>query len=159
MKTSAILMQKADIHPKLKLGIKQDKGGVKSTGRHVVRMISDKITKGRDRESGQIIDAVKYVVEEKGQKYEYRCPLKNKETGELHYLVQILSHVPEGTEVVMEMKKQGPRNYIDVTNLDGSRIDGDQDASSEVDDQDPTEEEIADAFEKVDESMEGTIQA
>lgn len=146
MKTSAILMRKADIHPKLRLGIKEPKGGVKSTGKHTVRMISDKITKGRDRESGTIIDMVKYVMEEDGEKKEYRCPLKNKETGELHYIVQVLSKVPENGEVTMEMKKMGPRNYVEILNLDGSRIDGDMDDEDEVDDEAPDEQALEDVF-------------
>lgn len=152
MKNSKGLMKAADIHPKLKLGIKEPKGGVRSTGKHTVRMISDKITKGRDRESGSIIDVVKYVVEENGEKFEYRCPMKSKETGELHYLVQILSKVPENGEVTMEMKKAGPRNFIEVLNLDGSRIDGDED-ESELDDREPTAEEVDAAMEKVEQGL------
>lgn len=165
MKNSLALMKAAGIYPKLKLGVRKagtsGKQSVHSTGRHTVSVISDKITKGRDRESGNIIDVVKYVLEEGGEKKEYRCPMKNKETGELHYLVQILSKVPEGTQVTMEMKKMGPRNYIEVLNLDGSRIDGDEQetADEEVGEDvgDVSEEELDSAFD----SLEGgkTIEA
>ena len=36
-----------------------------------------------DRDSGQVIDFLKYIVEEDGIQKEYRTRLKNKETGEL----------------------------------------------------------------------------
>lgn len=138
-------MVKAGVYPKLRLGIKEPKGGVRSTGKHTVRLISDKIIKSRDRESGTIIDAVKYVVEVGGVKMEYRCPMKNKDTGELHYLVQVLSKVPEGGEVTMEMKKMGPRNYVEVLNPDGSRIDGDvEDEAGET--TEVSEETLEDVF-------------
>lgn len=151
-------MKRAEIYPKLRLGIKEPKGGVKSTGKHVVSMVSDKITKGRDRESGQIIDYVKYVVIEDGEKKEYRCPLKNKETGELHYIVQTLSKVAENTEVTMEMKKMGPRNYVEILNVDGSRIDGDIDEDDA--DEAPDEESIEEVFDNLPErGAEGVIPA
>lgn len=141
MQNSKALMQRAEIYPRIKLGTKQPKGGVVSTGKHIVRMIKDKITMGRDRESGKIIEVMKYILEEDGVKKEYRCPLKNKETNELHYLVQILSKVPENGEVSLEMKKAGPRNYVEVLNLDGSRIDAGEDDANEIVDE-PTDEEV-----------------
>lgn len=158
MKTSAALMKSAGIYPKLKLGVKKEgangKKSVHATGPHTVRLISDKITKGRDRDSGTIIELVKYVVEEGGVKRQYSCPLKNKETGELHYLVQILSKVPENTEVIMEMKKMGPRNYVEVRNLDGTRIDSDEDTTAQYEtDEDMPEEDLEAAFDGVEKGL------
>lgn len=159
MKTSAALMKSAGIYPKLKLGVKKvganGKQSVHATGPHTVRLISDKIVKGRDRESGNIVELVKYVLEEGGVKKEYRCPLKHKETGELHYLVQILSKVPENTEVIMEMKKQGPRNYVEVRNLDGTRIDSDEptEGQYEPEDGDMPDEALEAAFEGVEKGL------
>lgn len=142
MKNSKLLMKAAQVYPKLRLGVKVQGGGVRSTGKHTVRMIEDKMTKGRDRESGKIIDVVKYILEENGEKREYRVPVKNKETGELHYLVQALSQVPENGEITMEMKKMGPRNYVEVLNVDGSRVDGG--VEEEVDD--ISEEDVEEAL-------------
>lgn len=143
-------MKAAGIFPKLRLGTKIQGSGVKSTGLHTVKMVSDKITKGRDRESGTIIDVVKYVVEEDGVQKEYRVPLKNKETGELHYLVQVLSKVEEGDVVTMEMKKMGARNYVEVLNPDGSRIEAeDEDDESDVEDV-KDDEHVADDLDALD---------
>lgn len=141
METSKILMRKAEIYPRLKLGLKQEKGGVKSTGRHLVRLLSDKVTLGRDRETSEIVEMVKYVMEVNGEKREYRTRMRNKDTKELNYLVQILSRVPEGTEVYLEMKKMGPRNYIEVTNLDGTRIAEDDDSGEDVGEDEGVEDE------------------
>lgn len=143
MKTSKLLMGKAGIYPKLQLGIKQERGGVQSTGPHTVRLISDKITLMRDRESGEIVEMVKYVVEEDGVKKEYRTRLKNKDTKELNYLVQHLSSVEEGTEVILEMKKMGPRNYVEVRNLDGTpiKVEGSEDTEGVSEEHGDDEEE------------------
>ncbi len=139
-------METAGIKPKLKLGVKTDRG-VQSTGPHTVTMISDKIVNGLDRESGKVIQYVKYVVEEDGIQKEYRTRLKHKETGELQYLVQNLSQIEEGQEVILEMKKMGPKNYVEVRHVDGSKI-----TDEEQDDVDPTEEDIPD--DEVDAAME-----
>ena len=119
MKISLELMKSAGIVPKLRLGNKTDRG-VSPTGAHTVKMVSDKIVKGLDRESGKVIDYVKYTVEEDGEMKEYRTRLKHKETGELQYLVQNLSQVHEGETVVLEMKKAGLKNYIEVRRVDGT---------------------------------------
>lgn len=156
MKNSKALMVRAGIYPRLKLGIRKknpqtQKESVHSTGPHKVRVIDDKITKGRDRESGQIIDVMKYVLEVDGVKKEYRCPIKNKETGELHYLVQIFSNVEPGTELILEMKKQGPRNYVEVRDAQGNRLSSDESDASEVaEDQEVDEDALADAFDEAD---------
>jgi hypothetical protein len=128
MKVSKQLMDKAGIFPKLRLGVKKDGGGVVSTGPHTVTMVSDKIVNGLDRETGKMIEYVKYIVEEDGVQKEYRTRLKHKETGELQYLVQNLSQVEEGETVVLEMKKMGVKNYVEVRHPDGSKLtDEDQD--------------------------------
>lgn len=143
MKVSKELMQKAGIKPKLKLGVKTERG-VQSTGPHTVKMVSDKIVQGLDRETGKVIEYVKYIVEEDGTEKEYRTRLKHKETGELQYLVQNLSQIEEGQEVIMEMKKAGLKNYIEVRHPDGSVItDEEQDDVSPVA-EDAPEEEITD---------------
>lgn len=132
-------MQKANIKPKLRLGVKRDGGGVSPTGPHTVTMVSDKIVMGLDRETGKPIEYVKYIVEEDGVEKEYRTRLKHKETGELNYLVQNLSQINEGDVVILEMKKMGPKNYIEVRHADGSKI---------------TDEEQEDVIEKYEEDNE-----
>lgn len=131
-------MEKANIKPKLRLGIKRDGGGVSATGPHTVTMMSDKIVMGLDRESGKPIEYVKYIVSEDGVEKEYRTRLKHKETGELNYLVQNLSQINEGETVILEMKKMGAKNYIEVRHADGSKItDEDQEDVIEDNEQPP----------------------
>ena len=139
-KISKELVRQAGIFPKLRLGIKREKGGVDSTGSHTVKLISDKIVKGIDRETGKVIDYVKYVFEENGEQKEYRTRLKHKETGELQYLVQNLANVNEGDTIVLEMKKMGAKNYVEVRNVDGSKI-TDEDQEDVVDHSEQDNEE------------------
>lgn len=148
MEVSKKLMAAANLFPKLRLGIKKDGGGVESTGPHTVKMVSDKIVQGLDRETGKMIEYVKYIVEEDGVQKEYRTRLKHKETGELQYLVQNLSQVEEGETVILEMKKMGVKNYIEVRHVDGSKLtDEDQDDVVEPshEDTDEVSEEDLDA--------------
>lgn len=132
MKIAKTLMKNAEIYPKLKLGeriVKEDGsyGAVRSNGPHKVKLLKEFIRKGVDRETGQVIEVYKIVVEHEGVTKEYRMPIKARETGELHYLVQRLSKVEEGEEIIMEMKKQGPKNYIEVLRADGTPIEIDED--------------------------------
>lgn len=115
-------MEQANLYPKLRLGLKKEGGGVQSTGPHTVKMISDKIIQGLDRDTGKVIEYVKYIVEEDGVQKEYRTRLKHKETGELNYLIQNLSQVEEGDTVILEMKKMGVKNYIEVRHQDGTPL-------------------------------------
>lgn len=161
MKNSKALMVRAGIYPRLKLGVRKmnpttKKESVHSTGPHKVRVLDDKITKGRDRESGQIIDVMKYVLEVEGVKKEYRCPIKNKETGEVHYVVQIFSSVEPGTELILEMKKMGPRNCVEVRDAQGNRLSSDESDASEVEeDQAIDEDALGDAFDEADRQAAG----
>jgi hypothetical protein len=107
------LLAKAGILPKLRLGLKLPKGGVQSTGSHKVKILEDKIIKKPDV-SGKMIEWVRYFVEENGEKKVYDTKLKDK-VGGLSYLVQRFAEIGEGEEVVLEMKKQGVKNYVEVT--------------------------------------------
>lgn len=118
MKTSKALMKEANIQPKLKLGKKKAGGGVIPNGAHRVKMIADKVVPGTDPKTGKEIDYVRYLVEENGETKTYQTKKLN-EKGELSYLVQELSSINEGQEVILEMKKQGIKNYIDVSSVIG----------------------------------------
>lgn len=111
MKVSKELMTVAKIIPKLRLGNKTEKGVV-STGPHIVKVLEDKIIKGKDMK-GREIEYVRYTLEEKGEKKIYDTKLKN-EQGELSYLVQRFAEIEEGQEARLEMKKRGMKNYISV---------------------------------------------
>lgn len=112
-------MIQANIIPKLRLAIKEEGKAPVPTGPHRVKILSDNTQKGKDRE-GNIIPIVRYVFEENGEQKRYDVPVKNKE-GELHYLIQRLSEIEEGQEIILEMKKRGAKNYVNVS-LVGSDV-------------------------------------
>lgn len=113
MKTSRELLATAGIVPKLRLGIKTAKG-VASTGPHRVRIVADKLVVEKDARTGQEVEHVRYLIEENGEKKKYQTRKLGKD-GELSYLVQRLAEIEEGEEVILEMKKAGPKNFVSVT--------------------------------------------
>lgn len=125
-------MKEANIQPKLKLGKKKAGGGVIPTGPHRVKMIADKIVKGTDPKTGKEIEYVRYLVEENGETKIYQTKKLN-EKGELSYLVQELSSINEGQEVILEMKKQGIKNYVEVSPItDGKSFEVDDEDSEDI---------------------------
>lgn len=134
MKNSKILMKEANLQPKLRLGKKLTGGGTASTGPHRVKMIADKIVQGPHPKTGKMIDYVRYLVEENGETKTYQTK-KLDDKGELSYLVQRLAEIEEGQEVILEMKKQGIKNYIEVSPVNGSE-------SIEIEDDDEHLEDI-----------------
>lgn len=113
MKNSKALLVKANITPKLRLAIKEDGKPPMPTGPHRVKILEDHVQRGKDHE-GKVIDIVRYIFEENGERRRYDVPVKNKE-GELHYLVQRFAEVGENEEIILEMKKRGVKNYVNVS--------------------------------------------
>lgn len=101
------------LHPKLHLGEKLPGGGVKSTGPHTVKITAEPTTVMITK-NNKPVKAFKFIVEENGQLYKWLVPLTN-EQGEGHYLIERLINVEVGQEIVLEMKKRGPKNYIDIS--------------------------------------------
>ena len=133
MKNSYELLQRAGIIPKLRLGIKKGGGGVIPTGPHRVRLIEDKIIKDLDKETGKEIEFMRYILEENGDRKYYQSKVKDKK-GELSYFVQRMAEVPENGEVILEMRRSGIKNYIEVTPITHS-------ANVEVEESEVDEEE------------------
>ena len=92
----------------LRLAPKNEQGVPTPNGPHKVKLISDKI--GTNNMGEQQLQVV--VVEGKHQKL-WTMPLKDKE-GNLHYLVQALADYEPGDELIVEMKKNGAKSYVDV---------------------------------------------
>ena len=90
------------------------KKGVKGTGPHEVKFISDKVVKGRDYQTHQERLEVEYIFEEDGQKKRYSRPIKDKQ-GKLHYFVQRMAEAKVGETIVLEYKKKPGsfQGYID----------------------------------------------
>jgi hypothetical protein len=142
MKQSLELLKQAGLKPKLRLGSKKAGKGTESTGPHRVKMIADKVVKGVDSKTGKEIEYVRYLVEENGEEKTYQTKKLN-DKGELSYLVQRLAEVQEGQEVILEMKKQGIKNYIQVSPVGGGEsIEVEDD---EHDDETATDEVIIEA--------------
>lgn len=140
MQNSKKLMEVAKVYPKLRLGERREgnsgKVSVHSTGPHRVKMVEDRVLNGKDKETGETIQVVKYIVEEGGELRQYIVPVKSRDTGDLHYLVQRLSEVEEGQEVILEMKKRGPKSYVEVLTADGHPI-GEEDSEEEYNPEEP----------------------
>lgn len=111
-------MKKAGIVPRLRLAAKDEKGVPRSTGPHTVKMLEDKLINGKNKETGEPAYFVRYYLEENGEKKMYDVPVKDAKTGADHYLWQRLSEVKEGEVIVMECKKRGPKNYIEVRSME-----------------------------------------
>lgn len=129
MKTSQEILKASGLVPKLRLGSKTGKG-VKSTGKYHVRLISDKEVVGRDTQTGKEVPMVRYLLDllmPDGKTWEkriYQTRKFNKDTGEVHYLVQRFAELLENSHVILEMKKVGVKNYIEVIEVgaDGKEI-------------------------------------
>lgn len=115
MRFSEEILKKANIVPLLRLAVKKENGEVVGTGPHRVRLLEDKVIKRKNPETGETEHFVVYFVEENGEKFKYSVPLKGKD-GQIHYLIQRLGYLPEGTEVILEYKKRkdGEKGFIDV---------------------------------------------
>ena len=98
--------------PRLRLGNKTE-NRVQRTGPHRVKFLMDKEATGIDTITGKEIPVVAYMVEENGEKKSYRVPKLNK-SGEINYLVIRLAEIEEGQEAILEMKRSGIKNYVDV---------------------------------------------
>lgn len=101
------------IYPKLKLGEKLEGGGVKSLGPKKVKITAEPSTTVMIK-NGKQVKAFKLIVEEGGELKKWLIPMLNEE-GEGHYLVDQLQDVEVGEVITLEMKKRGPRNYIEIT--------------------------------------------
>ena len=140
MNISKEILKKANIIPRLRLGSKTDKG-VQGTGPHKVKFITDKEAKGTDPQTGKERDEVAYLVEENGQKKSYRVPKFGK-NGEIHYLVIRLAEIKEGEEVILEMKRKGIKNYVEVSPVNNtSRVEIEDDDIPIINEDDINEDE------------------
>jgi hypothetical protein len=136
MKVSREILSKAGLLPKLQLGIKTEKG-VKSTGKHTVIVLEDKIIQKPAIEAGDDGYRMRYIVEEGGVKKQYDTRLNKKGEKEPSYFVQAMAVIEPGEEITFEMKKAGIKNYIEIVRLSGGEvakaIDEDEEDDSLVD--------------------------
>lgn len=139
MKLSKQIIKDAGIFPKLKIFEKLPGGGTKPTGPHRVKMISDKAVKVKDQKTGEIVQGIRYTVEENGEMKNYTTKLLS-EVGGVSYLVEKLAYIEEGEYVILEgTKGYNKNNYIEVKKDDGTIIetkDSQEENIDEADDED-----------------------
>ncbi len=133
MKTSKEILLKSGLLPRLQLGIKQPGGGVKSTGPHKVKVIEDKVVRKPPREEGDDGFYVRYIFEENGEKKQYDTHMKQKGGVDPSYFVQAMAAVEPGEELILEMKKIGPKNYVEITRVSAGEVE----RADTDDDEDP----------------------
>ncbi len=117
-KTSKELLVASGIKPKLRLFNKTDKG-LKSTGKHVVTLVADKVVTGKEFKTNKEIEKVRYLFEENGEQKTYEVPKLGKD-GELHYLVQRFAEFAEGSELVIIGKREGMKNIVSISSTTDS---------------------------------------
>ncbi len=105
----------------MQLGIKTEKG-VKSTGKHTVKIIEDKIVQKPAIEAGDDGYRMRYIVEENGEKKQYDTRLNKKGEKEPSYFVQAMAVIEPGEVITLEMKKAGIKNYIEIIRLSGGEV-------------------------------------
>lgn len=127
------------LYPRIQLGIK-DGNKVTSTGPHLVKFLEEpQVILGKDRE-GNLRKEFKFFLEEDYQWYRWHVPILNAE-GQPNYLVERLIDVEPGDFRILEMKKRGKNNYVDVRMPDG-----------------PDEKEIDDTFYQLESEQIGDIE-
>lgn len=122
MKQSKAILEHAGVIPKLRLAPKDEAGVARPNGPHRVKLLEDHVNNDIDKDTGKQIQVVKYIVEEDGEKKMYKVPVKNKAGTEVHYLVQHLSEVAEGEEIILEAKRRGPKMFIQVTKVGSTHV-------------------------------------
>ena len=112
--------KEGDYVSSLQLFVKLDSGGTRATGAHKVKLISDKVIKGKDYKTKQEIYKIELLLEEDGVKKSYSFRMKDKDNPKKpHYLVERFANIKAGTEVILEGKKSGKASYIDVFVVEG----------------------------------------
>ena len=113
-------MDKLGVVPKLRLAEKNPKGGVTSTGPHRVRFLGSKLVDGTDPEKpGKVRQEIHYRVDENGVEKVWIVPILNKQ-GQPNYLLERISEIADGEEVILETKRSGAKNYTSVVRIANS---------------------------------------
>lgn len=139
MKISKEIIKKANIYPRLRLFTKTAKGLI-STGQHIVKLIQDKEVTGTEFKTGKVIDKVRYLVEENGERKIFERNKFNK-SGDIDYLVIKLAEYEENTEVILKGERAGIKNVVSLSPVVGGE-------SVEVDDDEHEEGDIVEDYDE-----------
>jgi hypothetical protein len=112
------VMTAMGVLPKLRLGLKVKGGGVKSTGAHRVKFLSEPEGVTKKNFEGKPTKFLRFEVECHNTRYHWFVSVLNKEGNDANYLIERLAEVKIGDERILEMTKQGAKNFIDVREVD-----------------------------------------
>ena len=94
--------------------------GTRSTGKHKVKFISDKVIKGKDFNTGNERHEMEYIFEENGNNYSYSKPLRD-DNGKVYYFIQKMDEFNYGDTLILEYVPKGLNGYIDIKKVDGEQ--------------------------------------
>ncbi len=135
------VMQSLGILPRLRLGEKLKGGGVKSYGPKHVKFLSEPVGVSKKDFTGKLQKMLRFEVEHNKNRYYWYAKVLNAE-GEGNYLLEKLVDVKPGDERILEMSKQGARNYVDVREVGAAPLAPDVGEGEDDDDHDyPAEAE------------------
>jgi hypothetical protein len=114
MKNLDKVLDQLKVVPKLRLGIKLEKGGMEPTGPHHIKFVEEPVVvAGSDPDTGAPRQELKFIVEEDGRRYRWNVPVLNKQK-EPNYLLEVLAPFKVGDEAIVQMGRRGIKNYIAV---------------------------------------------
>lgn len=114
---------KSDKSEYLRLAIKDEKGVVRGTGPHKVKLIDCENAVNRDYKTERLIKGVNLIFDEAGERKKYFVPILG-EDGKFHYLIQRFAEIDEGAELVLEYKRRegSPRGFIEVVETGKQKV-------------------------------------
>lgn len=115
METVKQVMDSLGVLPRLHLGIKSPKG-VTPTGPHTVTFLSEPEGITAKDHNGKPGKYLRFEVEENGLRLHWRVAVLNRE-GQANYLLERLVALKPGDVRVLEMRKAGMKNYIDIREI------------------------------------------
>ena len=101
----------------LQLGIKQEGGGSKSTGKHICVYVSDKEGTGTDPISGQPRQELQMIVSEGGVEKLWTRPVMSKDGTTLDYLIPKIAELNPGDTFSVEIKSAGMKSFIELIKI------------------------------------------
>ncbi len=129
METVKQVMDSLGVLPKLHLGLKTPKGAV-STGPHTVTFLSEPEPITSKDFAGKPGKYLRFEVEENGLRMHWRVAVLNRE-GQANYLLERLVTIKPGDVRVLEMRKAGMKNYIDIREVGAEASVPDEDEGEE----------------------------
>lgn len=114
-------MDALGVKPKLRLGKKIEKGGMESFGPMKVKFLAEPEGVTKKNFEGKPAKFLKFLVEYNGKEYHWYAGVLDKD-GQPNYLLERTALLEVGFEYILEMKKKGIINYIDIRNIDGTPI-------------------------------------